>query len=130
MITEQVRNLSKHIEKRLGVPWMSRLANALPWTEYPLYFQFLECSGIINTVYQLCNRNALLCFDQTLWHHSSRYRIPRSLDTLDMDEVFSPRNPLGGYFIAIQSYLQIPFETINAAVSPYLVFNQPFDMTY
>lgn len=99
--THSVRALCNHIGTLANNPWQAALASDLHWTEYCLYFQYLEMNNAIDAVHELSHCNAVLNWENSIWHMTKRYRLPRdytSWPCLDAD-----RNH--GYFSAVQSRL-------------------------
>lgn len=110
MSTSGVRDLLAFLESKYQMPWATALVRSLPWTEYPLYFQFLEMRDALDRFYSIGGRNAMLRLDQSLWHASSNYLRQRSLGSWDPNAVFE--RDQDGYFVAVQSYLRYDMDQL------------------
>lgn len=99
---ESVLALQDHLAKRHGEPWAAVLARHRRWTEYNLYFQFLEMTGGIARVHVPATCNTVLDLEASVWQPSAAYRAPRLYDPQTM----AAGRPGGGTFIAIQSFLK------------------------
>ena len=95
-----VQSLKAHLENRHSQSWLHILANSQGWTEYGLYFQFLESTGQLLPSYEPASCNTLLDLYHSVWQASEWYRKPRVYD----GEHFRAHE-MTGYFIAIQSWL-------------------------
>lgn len=103
--TESVRALMENLAARHGRPWFGALAKRLGWTEYGLYFQFLEKLGKLQDVCELAGCNTVLDLDRSVWQESAKYRQPR---VYDVEGWFAHGpNRQGGAFVAIQSWLPV-----------------------
>jgi Family of unknown function (DUF6492) len=101
MHTGQVQQLTSHLEQRYYIPWQTVLSqNLLTWTEYTLYFGFLEMNGVLDSFCEIADCNAVLNLEKSAWQPRSRYRTARSYE---VPHLF---NGTGGPFIALQSWLQ------------------------
>lgn len=99
---ESVLALQDHLSARHGAPWAELLARHRNWTEYNLYFQFLEMTGGISRFHVPVTCNTVLDLEASVWQPSARYRAPRHYDPQSL----AAGRPQGGIFIAIQSYLK------------------------
>ena len=102
MHTESVIALLDYLTWRHG-DWLQCLVSNDGWTEYTLYFQFVEHRGDLERLYATAHPNAVLDVDSSVWHGRRCYR--RAPD-------FSPRklakaNKGAGPFIAVQSYVPL-----------------------
>lgn len=98
--TASVRALLRHLEHRLGAPWCRMLWAHRPFTEYTLYFLFLELTGRLERVCERVDRRTVLDLDRSVWKGVAEYRRPRTL------EGWSPfEGEDRGAFVAVQSYL-------------------------
>ncbi len=100
MHTESVERLLAHLSRRHG-DWVRCLATNSGWTEYTLLFQYLEHEGDLERFYRVCDHNAVLDLDSSVWKSSSTYRRSRDFSATRLAD--QTRN--AGPFIAIQSYL-------------------------
>ena len=119
LCTEGILALQSYLRARYRRPWRETLLEVLPWTEYPLYFQFLEHTGLLAQMHEPSSRNAVLWMDQSLWHLPNRYRSGRSFATWDPQAVFDSERE-GGPFVVIQSYLKIPTRLIWTTIAPWI----------
>jgi Family of unknown function (DUF6492) len=103
--TESVRDLASYLSDRFERPWTDALARLRRWTEYALYFQFLEMTQQLDSVCRLSGCNAVLDLPKSVWHASPRYRFPRPYDAGHFTDGV-PGNG-GGPFVAIQSWLSV-----------------------
>lgn len=102
MHTKSVLDLAHYIEKKFEKPWKSILAQSRSWTEYSLYFQFLEKQGILNKIYRKKSCNTILNLEQSVWHATDCYRQTRLYDKYHfLYELHQ------GFFLAVQSWLPI-----------------------
>jgi hypothetical protein len=114
-----VGHLVEHLQHHRAPDWRSALLRLLPWTEYPLYFTFLEYAGSVDSIYCTGGCNQLLRLDQSLWQSKANYRDERDIDSWDAGEVFDSPGP-GGYTVVFQSYLGTPPLKIRAKVGSYI----------
>src|SRR5579871_15007 len=73
------------------------------WTEYPLYFQFLEMAGLLSELHIPGGCNAVLSLEKSVWQPSDCYRSQRFYDRQHF--VSSPL-VREGPFLAIQSWIR------------------------
>ena len=126
--TSVVRSLTAHIAEHGRKSWTEELIKSPGWTEYALYFQYLESAGLLEAVHFPSNRNAVLRLDRSLWHPPSCY--PQKGDTKREDwdgalieewDAASAFQPHGdGFFVVLQSYLKVPAEKIWEKIKPYV----------
>lgn len=81
--------------------WIIVLLRISGWTEYTLYFQYLEKHELIDTLYIKTGRNTLLDLDSSVWLPSSYYKNKRCVTP----ESVLDQKSKNGIFVAIQSYL-------------------------
>ena len=103
MHTESVRALAGYIGERYGIAWRSVLASRLTWTEYSLYFQFLEMTGRLEMIYAKTGCNSVLDLEKSVWHESCCYRRKRRYDRAHFCRNLSRDGE--GCFVAVQSWL-------------------------
>lgn len=72
------------------------------WTEYALYFYFLEATDALSSYHFTAGRDAVLSLRRSVWEPSDRYRAPRVYDKTWLD---ADADEEEGPFLAIQSYL-------------------------
>jgi hypothetical protein len=108
-----VRNLTAQLEHRHSRPWRLTLANERKWTEYGLYFQFLEATGALLSHHEPAGCNSVLDLYHSVWQATEWYRDERKYD----QHHFNP-DVMTGYFIAVQSWLEpkywLPSQYANA----------------
>jgi hypothetical protein len=94
-------------------PWRVFLSAARPWTEYALYFSFMEDQGIFDRFHV---RSAHCIYDNelSLWHAAGR-RIP---DSWDPTPAFMGSGP--PWFLVAQSNTGISAEDYRARLAPLL----------
>jgi|ERR1017187_2105449 hypothetical protein len=114
--TRQVGNLTRYLEEKHELPWRSALLQALPWTEYPLYFQFLESTGKLDSVHLPTHRNAILSLDHSFWHSPNIYRS--AMAEWDPEDAFNPKG--AGYLVVVQSFLGIDPKRVWEVVESYI----------
>jgi hypothetical protein len=101
--TESVRDLLQFLCNRYPAGWINTLANRLGWTEYGLYFQFLEQTGRLEELCALTGCNTVLDLERSVWQASFKYRMPRNYAA---DSWFNCAGAhASGLFVAIQSWL-------------------------
>lgn len=81
--------------------WVTVLLKISGWTEYTLYFQYLEKHNLIDTLYIKKRRNTLLDLDSSVWFPSSFYKNKRCVTP----ESVLHHGSENGIFVVIQSYL-------------------------
>src|SRR5581483_534060 len=93
-----------HIETLHGRGIVDVLRKYPGWTEYSLYFQFLEMSGYLWKLYTFGGSNAVLSLEKSIWQPSPCYKSQRSYDRLHFSS-----SPLAqeGPFLAIQSWIPV-----------------------
>lgn len=79
--------------------WTATLARHSGWTEYGLYFGYLDALGLSAVVYRFAGPNAVLSLDKSVWQETSCYRTKREYDQAHF---FGDDK---GIFIAIQSWI-------------------------
>jgi hypothetical protein len=103
MRTSEVSRLLEYITDRSGAAWSEVLAQQGGWTEYGLYYNFLEMSGQIDRYCLFRGCNCVLNLEHSVWHASERYRGTRLYDA----EHFAKISYASGPFVAIQSWLPV-----------------------
>ena len=101
MHTPNVLKMSEHLNERYRRPWSHTLASEGGWTEYSLYFQFLEMTNQLPAVCELTGPNTVLDLERSVWHASCHYRQARNYDF----KHFFGAGKENGIFVAIQSWL-------------------------
>lgn len=101
--TAKVLELCECLEQRFGQQWPCVLSkHAHQWSEYSLYYQYLEMSNSLDRVHMCCGSDTLLDLERSVWHPSIYYKHHRAYDR----EHFVPHaGGNRGYFIAVQSWL-------------------------
>lgn len=94
-------------------PWRVFLAAARPWTEYALYYSFLETSGSFDRFHVLAPR-CIYDDERSLWHASDG-RLPAQWDPAP---AFSGAGP--PWFLVAQSNTGISVADIRARIDPLL----------
>jgi hypothetical protein len=97
--TSHVRLLIQALERQHRADWVDALAKFQRWTEYGLYFGFLESQNILEKVYKEADCNAILSLEKSVWHESHHYLVPREYNQAHF---FGEK---AGYFAAIQSWI-------------------------
>jgi hypothetical protein len=89
--------------------WRSFLIRNTPWTEYSLYYTFLEGMMLIDKYHKKKGSNAIYDRECSLWlpEQSSSWCFERTLDS-------------GAYFIVVQSTAEIPVDEIWNRVHRFL----------
>lgn len=104
--TQSVGMVTQHLEERFSTPWAGLLLRLRGWTEYGLYFQFLEATGRLDALYCKRDCDAVLDLSRSVWQADGCYRDERVYDR----EHFFPPEDAGarqsGIFVAIQSWLK------------------------
>ena len=72
------------------------------WTEYALYFHFLEATGTLADYHCPAGRDAVLSLKRSVWEPSVCYRAARVYDQSWLEQDADENE---GPFLAIQSYL-------------------------
>jgi len=93
-----------HLERRHSEGFVSVLSKHQDWTEYSLYFQYLEMSGQLDKSYNSGDCNAVLSLDKSVWQPSAFYNSPR---IYDRDHFTSSPLNRQGPFVAIQSWIPL-----------------------
>lgn len=101
---DAVRSLASHLEMVSGLPWLTYLCQAHPWTEYALYFTYLDYAGMFDKYYH----NGSELYGNCVW----------------VKEQFANWNPelsFGHYpFTVVQSNTEIPAEAVFNKVCKYI----------
>lgn len=97
--TEHVRLLIQTLERQHDAGWIDLLTKFQRWTEYGLYFGFLDSQNIRDQIYKEADCNAILSLEKSVWHESHHYLLPREYDQAHFFGAES------GYFVAIQSWI-------------------------
>ncbi|MBX2811406.1 MAG: hypothetical protein KTR25_06345 [Myxococcales bacterium] len=93
--------------------WRAYLLAGLPWTEYALYYSFLELEGI----YERYHREESVCIydiERSLWKEDAA----RFDDSWDPSPLFVGEGP--PFFAVLQSNTRIPAANIAKCLAPYL----------
>jgi hypothetical protein len=104
----------KHLEDVHGMDWVSVLCSRGGWTEFGLYFGYLDACNMTSSIYRLVDSNTVLDLRRSIWQLNSRYREARHYD---QEHFFCATS---GYFVALQSWipesewLPIQFESVRA----------------
>jgi hypothetical protein len=96
--------LLNHIEHLHSEDLVSTLSKHQGWTEYSLYFQYLEMSGEFDKNYICGGCNAVLSLEKSVWQPSSLYKSPRNYDHGHFTSSPLVRQ---GPFVAIQSWVPL-----------------------
>jgi hypothetical protein len=97
--TEHVPLVLRQLEKTHRLDWLSALCRRKGWTEYGLYFGYLDANNITPSLYKLMDCNAVLDLQRSVWQLSSRYQNARNYDRAHFFDGPS------GYFVALQSWI-------------------------
>ena len=100
LCTEIVRELRAHLTARFQREWSEVLLTAEGWTEYGLYYHFLEMIGKKDEYCEYAGCNAVLDLERSVWQASANYQVVRSYDA----DHFARCE---GLFLAIQSWLAV-----------------------
>lgn len=104
--TASIRAMLSHLTSRYASYWSKTLASKVGWTEYSLYFQYLEMTGELESVCLLAGCNSVLDLERSVWHETRRYRGPRLYDGAHFQG--QGEAVAEGPFIAVQSWLPAP----------------------
>jgi hypothetical protein len=96
--TDMACNLRAHLTERFQRAWSEVLALERGWTEYGLYYHFLDMTGKIDACCLSGGCNTVLDLERSVWQASENYRGPRLYDA----DHFARSQ---GLFVAIQSWL-------------------------
>ena len=100
---DSVQSMCEALEANQGRPWAHVLGETDGWTEYTLYFQYLEARGELESVHEPTGPDHVLDLRKSAWHVPDRYLESR---TYDRDHfVGDLRLREDGFFVALQSYL-------------------------
>ena len=95
----------RYIEARHQQDFAAVLSANRGWTEYSLYFQFLEMTGALDKLYRAGDCNAVLSLEKSVWQPNICYRAQRFYDRLHFRSSPLVRE---GPFLAIQSWIRTP----------------------
>lgn len=100
-----VLNLQEHLGARFACEWSEALALTQGWTEYTLYFHYLDFLELSVTHCCYAGCNSVLDLERSIWEPSVKYRNPRVYNK----EHFLRKlpNERSGIFIAVQSWLPL-----------------------
>jgi hypothetical protein len=104
--TASIRAMLDHLTSQHESHWSNMLASKVGWTEYSLYFQYLEMTGELESVCLLAGCNSVLDLERSVWHETRRYRGPRLYDGAHFRG--QGEATAEGPFIAVQSWLPAP----------------------
>jgi hypothetical protein len=105
LCAKSVRGLVNYLEARFQRRWSLTLAQTAGWTEYNLYFQFLEMTGQLENVCLFGGCNSVLDLERSVWQASVNYRRHRSYDADHfIGDSFDYKS---GLFVAVQSWLPV-----------------------
>lgn len=93
-----VKDLLIFLDKKHNTSWLKTLQKSKGWTEYGIYFCFLEMTNDLENIYKLSNSNTILDLNKSIWQQKEYYKNKRTYNK-DFFKDFE------GYFIAIQSWL-------------------------
>lgn len=94
-------------------PWRVFLVAARPWTEYALYYTFLETSGLFER-YHYYASDCIYSLEHSLWHASGQ-QLPA---TWEPAQVFEGEGP--PWFLVAQSNTGISPQAIRGKLEPLL----------
>jgi hypothetical protein len=94
-----VASMLRDLERSHGKDWTAVLTEQCGWTEYGLYFGYLDALGLTDTVYRPAGSDAILSLEKSVWQETSNYRSVRAYDYAHF---FCDDR---GYFVAIQSWI-------------------------
>jgi hypothetical protein len=95
---------------RAARPWRAWLAASRPWSEYALYFTFLEATGSFNR-YHFDSSSCIYDVDNSVWWKAD-------FDRWDAAPLFEGKGP--PYFAVIQSNTHVPAERVWQKVARWL----------
>lgn len=90
--------------------WRSLLSVSIPWTEYGLYYIFLEETDRFDR-YHVLVEDSLYAKDHSVWYKEE-------FDAWNVDEVFSPDST--HCFVVVQSWLNLDIDQVRQKVDRYL----------
>lgn len=79
--------LIEHLEKIYPDGWIDALMKNPGWTEYSLYFSFLDFRRSTDTLYNKADINKIIGLENSIYHESKLYRIERSFDCIFSDKI-------------------------------------------
>jgi hypothetical protein len=100
-----VSEMIRHIQARHRKDAAAVLSEYPGWSEYSLYFQFLEMTGALDEIYHCGGCNAILSLEKSVWQPTACYRPQRFYDRLHFMSSPLVRE---GPFLAIQSWIRVP----------------------
>jgi len=103
--TQVVRKLLSYLDERLFPSFQSKLLSSFGWTEYGLYFQFVEKKEGIENVCALASCGDMLNLEASVWLPNKCYRNERTYNAEHFNA--AQNHSWTGPFIAIQSWLPI-----------------------
>lgn len=92
--------------------WRLFLAAGLPWTEYALYYSFLEAHGYFDTFHERVD-TCIYDIERSVWKLDGP-----EFETWSAAPVFEGEGP--PYFVVLQSNTHIPAETVREKLAGYL----------
>lgn len=99
--TASTLDLRTFLTERYG-NWFHGLAANPGWSEYSLFFQFLEMTGTLEKLYRRGDHNTVLDLESSIWKINARYKESRDNSP---ESLLAGKNRQAGPFVAIQSYL-------------------------
>ena len=103
--THLVEALIMHLQGVSDDSWIFTLMHTSNWSEYSLYFQYIEMTDQLESHYHLVGADHILDLSRSIWHPSDVYRKERTYSVGGLLSDCSANE--GGIFVAIQSWLPI-----------------------
>jgi hypothetical protein len=105
MNKNQLINLFQHLRDIHQDDFPNILFKTKGWTEYGLYFLYLEMNNLVEKYHILGDLNSVLALEASVWQATNNYKNTRFYN----NEHFEQMNLKNyGPFIAIQSWINIP----------------------
>jgi len=103
--TDMVSRLLEFLSGRFRGEWSEMLASKGGWTEYGLYYNFLEMTGKLDAFSFYAGCNCVLDLERSVWQASEHYRQPRLYDADHFAQGVLSQGC--GVFAAVQSWLPV-----------------------
>lgn len=111
-LVQRARCALARVRGRPHAPWRLYLMTGAPWTEYALYYTFLEATGRFER-YHVLTPDCIYAIDHSVWRSGAA-----TFDSWDPGPLFQGRG--APFFVVVQSITRLPPERVWAKVAPFL----------
>jgi len=98
--TESVKSLTRYIGDTYSSEWQDVLAENNNWTEYALYFLYMEKTGKIQRYHSMSGRQTILNLDNSIWLMPQRLKKPLDYENWPQEDLNNHHGP----FVVVQTW--------------------------